>query len=199
MEQSLRTLTETLLKVEEDLRGHQEELRSQNEELKRAILQGETNSRNFKLLVSSYLGNEPLKRILIIDDDRDTVTALQALIGVLLNASAMVYTADNGDIGIDLAKLYDPEVILLDVRMPGLDGFETCKILKSEPLTRTTPVIFFTGFGGGEEFDSKVLEAGGDGFLMKPVNSKELLAQLLAMKKIKKLNQLRSLIEREKS
>ncbi len=96
-----------------------------------------------------------------------------------------IITALNGETGIKLAEREDPVVILLDVVMPGMDGFEVCRKLKSNPITGDIPVVFITAIKGDKEARIRALEVGAEAFLSKPIDEPELVAQIRAMQKIK--------------
>jgi DNA-binding response OmpR family regulator len=85
-----------------------------------------------------------------------------------------------------LAESEDPDVILLDVLMPGMDGFEVCKRLKSNPKTHLIPIVFLTALSGENQERVHAMEVGGDAFLSRPTNEMELIAQIRAMQKIKR-------------
>jgi CheY-like chemotaxis protein len=123
-------------------------------------------------------------KILAIDDKPDNLTVLKAVLADAL-PGARVFTALSGEKGIELAQQENPDVILLDIIMPGLDGFETCRRLKAEERTRTIPVVFLTAIKTSQENRIKALEAGGEGFLPKPLEETELIAQVKAMAKLK--------------
>ena len=90
--------------------------------------------------------------------------------------------------GIELATAEDPDVILLDIVMPGMDGFEVCKKLKSDKNLRDIPVVFVTALKGDQENRIRALECGAEAFLAKPLDKIELTAQIRAMVKIKAAN-----------
>lgn len=124
-------------------------------------------------------------KILAIDDNNDNLITLKALIRESF-PQAETLTAQNGIRGIELAALSEPDVILLDIIMPEMDGFEVCKKLKAFRKTADIPVVFLTAIKIDKENRIKALEAGGDGFLSKPVDESELTAQIRAMAKIRK-------------
>jgi PAS domain S-box-containing protein len=126
---------------------------------------------------------KPLK-ILAIDDNQDNLTALKAVVGDAFSG-ARVVTAQNGPKGIELALAEDPDVILLDIVMPGMDGFEVCRKLKAYNHLQHIPVIFLTALKTDREHRIKALEAGAEGFLTKPLDETELTAQIRAMAKLK--------------
>jgi len=127
--------------------------------------------------------SKPLK-ILAIDDNRDNLITLRAvMMDVLPNAT--VLTAVNGKDGIALALAQDPDVILLDVIMPDMDGFEVCAVLKANSKTSAIPVLFLTAIKTNPVARIKALEVGADAFLSKPFDESDLIAQVLSMAKIK--------------
>ena len=126
-------------------------------------------------------------RILAIDDNQNNLTTMQAVIAEAF-PEASVSTALNGRSGIQLALTEDPDVILLDIIMPEMDGFEVCRDLKRDERLGHIPVVFLTGLAAGREGRIKALEAGAEAFLAKPVEGAELIAQIRAMAKIKAAN-----------
>jgi PAS domain S-box-containing protein len=132
------------------------------------------------------MGNRQIK-ILAIDDNPDNLVILQALIKDAF-PGAVTVTALNGQTGIDLAGSEDPDIILLDIVMPVMDGFSVCKKLKSDHRTNDIPVVFITAQKGDKESRIKAMEVGADAFLAKPIDENELTAQIRAMVKIKQAN-----------
>ena len=105
-------------------------------------------------------------RILAIDD---TPTNLLAL-GAVLGDEFALQIATSGAAGLALAGKSSPDLILLDVMMPDMNGFETCRRLKADPLTRDIPVIFVTALDSPED-ETLGLEAGAVDFISKPLHS----------------------------
>ena len=126
-------------------------------------------------------------RLLAIDDKPANLTALSALVRDALPGT-IVLTATSGPAGIELAAAEDPDVILLDIVMPGMDGFEVCRRLKADDRTRDIPVVFLTALKTGGASRVKALEAGAEGFLAKPPERPELTAQIRVMTKIRVAN-----------
>lgn len=112
--------------------------------------------------------------ILAVDD---TPANLQVISDTLSNAGYTVATALEGERAINRLQHYQPDLILLDVQMPGIDGFETCRRLKANPHTQHIPVIFITALS---DTISKVkgLQAGGVDYITKPFDEAELLARI---------------------
>ena len=99
--------------------------------------------------------------------------------------AARLVTAPGGQEGIALALAEPPDVILLDIVMPGMDGYETCRRLKADEALRHIPVVFLTAVQTGRENRIRALEAGAEAFLAKPIDLLELTAQLRAMVRLK--------------
>ena len=114
------------------------------------------------------------RTILIVDDN---VVNLKVAVSYLKAYSFEILTARHGEAGIERAKLAQPDLILLDVQMPGIDGFETCRRLQANPQTAVIPIIFMTVLN---DSDSKVkgLEVGAVDFVTKPIDAAELLARI---------------------
>ena len=112
--------------------------------------------------------------ILIVDDDPASVNTLVAY---LHHAGFRTMVAPGGKRALRQLKLARPDLILLDVFMPGLDGFETCRRFKKIPTARDIPVIFMTA--RVDVFDkAKDIEAGGVEYLTKPLDYAEVLARI---------------------
>ncbi|OFV71092.1 HD domain-containing protein [Acetobacterium wieringae] len=126
-------------------------------------------------------------KFLAIDDNQDNLITMRALIREAFS-EARVLTATTGIEGIAIAGAEDPDVILLDIVMPEMDGFEVCQRLKSDPQTKEIPVVFVTAIKGDREHRILALESGAEAFLAKPIDESELTAQLRAMVKIKAAN-----------
>ena len=119
-------------------------------------------------------------RVLVVDDDVDMATFL----GHLLAQEGMrVETALNGETGLASIAESPPDLVLLDVMMPGANGFEVCRRLKSDELTALIPVVLVTSL---EDSESRVrgIEAGADDFLSKPVKREELIARVKTLRRL---------------
>ncbi len=112
--------------------------------------------------------------ILIVDDTQHNITLLEMILEDAEYSTACAY---NGDEAIDMAEKLRPRVILMDVMMPGIDGFETCRRLKKKSSTHNIPVIFVTA-KSAETDEMEGFEAGGVDYLIKPVNEAIVLARV---------------------
>jgi len=126
-------------------------------------------------------------KILAIDDIQDNLKILKALIEEFF-PEASVLTATSGKRGLEMAASEDPDIILLDIVMPGMDGFEVCRKLRADTVMADIPVVIITALKEDKSNRIRALEAGADGFLTKPVDDSELTAQIRAMLKIRKAN-----------
>jgi two-component system cell cycle response regulator len=120
-------------------------------------------------------------RILVIDDIDANVRLLEAK---LTAEYYEVLTAGDGPAGIAVAKAELPDIILLDVMMPGMDGFEVCRRLKDDINTRHIPVVLVTALDGREDRIAG-LEAGADEFLTKPIDDMMLFARVKGLTRLK--------------
>jgi two-component system cell cycle response regulator len=128
-------------------------------------------------------------RVLVVDDILANVKLLQAK---LTAEYFEVVTAMNGAEAIEMVHRLQPDIILLDVMMPGMDGFEVCRRLKADPVTLHIPVVMLTAL---DQPSDRVegLEAGADDFLTKPVNDVALFARVKSLVRLKMLtDELRS-------
>lgn len=120
--------------------------------------------------------------ILVVDDNENNIKLLEAK---LLSEYYTVYSAYSGHEAIRILKEKEIDVILLDVMMPGIDGFETCNIIKSDPNTMNIPIIMITAIASEDRV--KGLEAGADEFLSKPINEHALIARVKSLTRMKSI------------
>src|SRR5689334_9939024 len=116
----------------------------------------------------------PQSTILVVDD---TPTNLQVLVRTLEGSGHRILAAKDGATAIDIATRAKPDLVLLDIMMPGMDGFEVCRVLKSRPETKNALVIFLSARG---EVSDKVsgLELGAIDYITKPIQAEEVLARV---------------------
>jgi two-component system cell cycle response regulator len=120
-------------------------------------------------------------RVLVVDDTVANVKLLEAKLAV---EYFDVVTAYNGIDAISAATENPPDIILLDIMMPGMDGFEVCRRLKSDPRTAHVPIIMVTALSDAED-RVRGLDAGADDFLTKPVNDLALYARIRSLVRLK--------------
>jgi two-component system cell cycle response regulator len=120
-------------------------------------------------------------RVLVVDDMPANVKLLEAKLAV---EYFDVATAANGEDAIALATSTPPDIILLDIMMPGMDGFEVCKRLKADPRTAHVPIIMVTALSEAED-RVRGLQCGADDFLTKPVNDLALYARIRSLVRLK--------------
>src|SRR5713101_3161946 len=123
-------------------------------------------------------------RILIVDDNPTNVKVLQTR---LLAEGYEVVTAADGEEGLSAAKKQTPDLMLLDIMMPKLDGIEVCRRLRADPDFPFTPIILVTAMADSKDVVAG-LEAGGDEYLTKPVDHAALAARVRSMLRIKRLH-----------
>jgi DNA-binding response OmpR family regulator len=136
--------------------------------------------------------SEHIYTILVIDDEEITRITLAAL---LEKPSYRVEMAEDGLQGIEMAKQINPDVILLDVMMPRMNGYDVCKRIRSDPQIGEVPIILVTAL---DDQDAKLngLVAGADDFLTKPFDSLELEIRLHTLRHVDRYRHL--INEREK-
>ena len=118
-----------------------------------------------------------VKKILIADDEPDILEIIQYN---LRNEGYEVVIAKNGNDAIDQAKKHKPDLIILDIMMPGKNGIEVCNILRLQPAFNDTLIIFLTALSD-EGTEVKGLETGADDYLTKPVSPKILVSKVNAL------------------
>jgi putative two-component system response regulator len=121
------------------------------------------------------------ERILIVDDESTARAALELL---LRREGFDVRSATDGESALGECASFRPDLILLDILMPGMDGFEVCRRIKATPETRLTPVVLITGLSATED-RIKGINAGADDFLCKPIDINELLARSRSLLRLK--------------
>jgi two-component system, OmpR family, alkaline phosphatase synthesis response regulator PhoP len=119
----------------------------------------------------------PPARVLIADDNPQGVELLEAYLG---DTGYEVATAFDGEETLQKVRDWRPELVLLDVMMPKLSGFEVCKRLKADPATRGVAVLMITALDQPSDVD-RAVDAGTDDFLTKPINQTDLLRRVRAL------------------
>ena len=119
-------------------------------------------------------GNSPRKSILVVDDDH---TLLRTIKSVLLSNGYSVLTTTTGEKGLQVAKRQKPDLIVLDVILPGIKGRQVCAKLKEDTETQHIPVIFLTAKDSPDDVKAE-LAVGGISHITKPLNSQKLLEEI---------------------
>ena len=133
---------------------------------------------------------EKINSVLIVDDEKSNILALTHILGKEYN----VYVSRDGHDAIDAAHEYLPDLILLDVLMPGMDGYAVIEELKSSETTREIPVIFITGLRSAED-EKKGLSLGAVDYISKPFHTS--IVELRVHNQIKLIEQMRELLAKE--
>ncbi|MBI5331299.1 MAG: response regulator [Betaproteobacteria bacterium] len=168
---TLRVWTEKgLLKAQVTAGGHRRFLAAELERFQRELQPGRVVAGE-----GGETGAEGERRILIVDDDAALTRYLSALLGT--REGVTVVAAQDGFMAGQLVHTFRPDTLLLDLMMPGLDGFSVCRQIKADPATRHLRVIAITGYPSPENVD-RILEVGGDACLSKPLDEALLLARL---------------------
>lgn len=129
------------------------------------------------------MNNQPQSKILVVDDAVENIK----LVTEILNRPKNEYhieAAGNGYEALEKVKKFDPDLIMLDVVMPGIDGFEVCRILKEDQKTRLIPIVMITALDSQQD-RLRGLESGVDDFISKPFNVYELLARVKNLLKLR--------------
>ena len=129
--------------------------------------------------------NDNTKHILVVDDDP---VFLRTVEGILSGGGYLATGLNSGEECLEKCKLLEPDLILLDIRMPGLDGLEVCQFLKNNSETADIPVIFITADTDMDTL-AHAFEVGGVDYVRKPVHHLELLARVKAVFDHRRLNQ----------
>lgn len=127
--------------------------------------------------------SEYVPLVLVVDDDWMNLEVLQAY---LEQSGFRVVTTQNGSDALALATAQLPDVVLLDMRLDGMDGLEICRRLKAAPETRRVPVLMVTAFHGDEE-KRQAIDAGVDDFVLKPYDSLVMLRRVHSYARYKRL------------
>jgi PAS domain S-box-containing protein len=123
--------------------------------------------------------------ILIVDD---STANLQLLTGILKEQGYVVHPASDGKLALRFLRASMPDLILLDIKMPGMDGFEVCSLLKADERTRKIPIIFISVLEG-ERDKVKAFQAGGVDYIAKPFHPEEVLARVENQLRLRELTE----------
>ena len=127
--------------------------------------------------MAMHSNHEPARRVLLVDHSPDD----RLLMSLYLRRSGVeILTASNGEEALQIAAAKLPELVVLDLMMQGMSGFEVCKRIKSNPATALTPVVFLTSTDNRED-RIKGLQAGADDFFSKPVQRDEFLVRVKSL------------------
>lgn len=129
--------------------------------------------------------HQEIYRVLFVDDDEHILLSLK---GIFENAGYQVMCAESGREAIDVARKFQPHLVVLDVLMPGLDGIETCHELRQIPTLQRTLISFYTA--RAEDYSQiAAFGAGADDYVIKPVKPAVLLARMRALLKRHRVNE----------
>lgn len=120
-----------------------------------------------------------MKKALVVEDQ----ASMAKIVGNILKKDYEVYYAINGKQGIEKAIEFKPDVIIMDIMMPVLDGFEAIRELRKIPELKKTVICVLTAKGGTED-NEKAIESGATGFLAKPFSSQDLLDELKRLSEV---------------
>jgi len=122
--------------------------------------------------------------VLVVDDNEENLELLQAY---LEDIDCQTTPAYDGIEALEIVSKNNPDLILLDIMMPKMSGFEVCRRIKSDPKTSDIPVIMVTALSEFGDIE-QAIDAGADDFLSKPINKLELLTRVKIMLKLKNLS-----------
>ena len=113
------------------------------------------------------------KKVLVVDDEEN----IRRLVRSMLGNKYIVLEAKDGEVAIDIAHSQRPDIILMDIMMPNIDGYTACYTIKQDPVTKTIPVVILTVIG--QELNKKLAEEmGADGYITKPFSLQDLLGTI---------------------
>lgn len=127
--------------------------------------------------------NKSIPLVLVVDDNQQN---LELLLAYLEDVDCRTISASDGAQALEAVKNDNPDIILLDVMMPKMSGFEVCRRVKNDPNTTDIPVIMVTALNEIGDIE-RAISSGTDDFLSKPVNKWELLTRVKTMLKLKNL------------
>lgn len=121
------------------------------------------------------MSNDTKTKILIVDDRPENLLSLEDL---LERPDLEIMTADSGNIALSMILDHEYALILLDVQMPGMDGFETAEIIRKNKKSSKTPIIFITAIGREDQYTARGYEVGAVDFMYKPINPHVLISKV---------------------
>lgn len=117
------------------------------------------------------------KRVLIVDDEQDIVKVLSMRLKI---NQFTVLTASDGEMGLETARREKPDLILLDLMLPKMNGFEVCRLLKFDDATKNIPIIVLSALNEQVDRD-KVTQSGADAYFLKPFDFVSLLSKIKSL------------------
>ncbi len=127
--------------------------------------------------------DQPVPTVLVVDDNPQN---LELLLAYLEDVQCKPLSATNGPEALEIVRQQSPDLLLLDVMMPKMSGFEVCRRLKNDPVTESIPIIMVTALSEIGDIE-RAINSGTDDFLSKPVNKWELVTRVRTMLKLKHL------------
>jgi CheY-like chemotaxis protein len=119
---------------------------------------------------------EPMKNILVIDDKEEIRTLIKAVLG---NFGFNIMEADNGRMGVQMLREQKPDLVICDINMPGMDGYETLSAVRESSSTAPIPFILMTGLVSRDGF-RRGMVCGADDYLVKPFTTDELIEAVMS-------------------
>ena len=118
------------------------------------------------------------RKILLVDDEDSVLDVIEAILS--RGEASEVRRARDGDEALEIANEWKPDLVIVDVLMPTVNGYEVCLALKENPLTRDAKVVMVTGLDQEFDRDKALNEVGADGYLSKPFTATALMSEVLA-------------------
>jgi two-component system, OmpR family, alkaline phosphatase synthesis response regulator PhoP len=123
------------------------------------------------------MGNKPSQKVLVVDDEEPILELLKYN---LEKQGYEVKTASDGQIAVDIAKKFHPDLVLLDIMMPKMDGVEACRLLRAMPELANTFIVFLTA--RAEEYSEvAAFDVGADDYILKPIKPRALMSRISAL------------------
>ena len=135
--------------------------------------------------VSLYWQKNMNKKILIAEDEEDILELLSTILGDF--GDYEILCARDGEETLRIARVDNPDIILLDIQLPKLNGYEVCKLVKSDPTMSQTKVLMISGMAQNSDWQ-KAREAGADSYIIKPFSSIELVEKVEELLSINQRN-----------